>query len=78
MQFAARCEILDGDELGAVDLAEQQDAGIDRLVMHAAAAHPARGHGAGAAIALGAAFLGADAPLLKPQIIQKRGARVKT
>ena len=59
-------EILDRDELGPVDLAEQQDAGIDGLVMHPAAAHPAESHGAGAAIALGAAFLGADATLLKP------------
>ena len=66
VQFPVRREILDRDELGSVDLAEQQDAGIDGLVMHPAAAHPAQSHGAGAAIALGATFLGADATLLKP------------
>ena len=46
--------------------------------MDPAAPHPAQGDGAGAAIAFRAAFLGADAALLKPQIVQKRGARVKT
>ena len=61
MQCRPRREILDGDELGAVDLAEQQDAGIDGLVDGRAhrCMRPKR-HRAGAAIALGAAFLGAE------------------
>ena len=69
MQRAVR-EILDRDDLAAVDLAQQQDAGIERLVAHHAVDHAANDHRAGAAIALGAAFLGANGAFLKPQVIQ--------
>ena len=65
-------EVLDGDDLGAVRLAEQQDAGIDRLVDEAAVPHPSERDRAGAAIALRAALLGADAALLQPQIVEQR------
>ena len=60
MQRAVVGEILDGDQLGAVELAEQRDAGIDRLVDQAAVALAHDHHSAGAAIAFRAAFLGAD------------------
>jgi hypothetical protein len=78
MQSARSRKILDGDEFRAVDLAQQQDAGIDRLVMHAPVPQASERHGAGAAITLGAAFLGAEMPLIEPQVVKKRGARMKT
>ena len=77
MQLSLGGQVLHGHHLRAVHLAQQQDAGIDRLVMDAPVPHPAQGHGAGPAIALRATLLGADAALLQPQIVQKRGARMK-
>jgi hypothetical protein len=77
MQFPARGQILDGHDLRAIHLAQQQNACIDGLVMHAPAPYPAKRHGTGTAIAFGAALLRADPAFLKPQIIQKRGTRVK-
>jgi hypothetical protein len=77
VQFAICCQILDGDEFRSVDLAKQQDAGIEGLVMDTSVSHPPERHRAGAAIALRAPLLGAHAALLKSQVIQKRGARVK-
>ena len=77
MQRAVLGEILDRDQLCAVDLAEQRDAGIDRLMHQAAVALARHHHGAGAAIALRAAFLGAGRTLLKAQPIKQRGARRK-
>ena len=40
MQLSSAREILDGDELPAVGLAGEQDAGIDRLVDEPLAAQP--------------------------------------
>jgi hypothetical protein len=57
-------QILDGDQFGAVELAEQSDAGIDRLVDQSAVTLAHDHDSAGAAIAFRAAFLGADRPLL--------------
>ena len=56
MQRLALGEILDRDQLGAVELAEQENAGVDRLVRQLAVAEPRQHHRAGAAIAFGAAF----------------------
>ena len=76
MQAAlADMEIVDGDHFLAVDLAQEQDAGIDRLIDHAAVAQRAQRHRAGAAIALAAAFLGAAGAFLQPQIVEQRRHR---
>ncbi|GEO13462.1 hypothetical protein MAE02_11580 [Microvirga aerophila] len=77
MQIAFRSQVLDGHEFGAIDLAQQEDTGIDGLVMHMPVPHAAERNGACAAIALGAAFLGTDLAFLKSQVVQKRRARVK-
>ena len=60
MQGAVRArQILDGQQLLAVEGGEELDAGIDGAISEALARDLAQHHGAGAAIALGAAFLGA-------------------
>ena len=64
-------QILDGDQFGAVELAEQSDAGIDRLVDQSAVALAHDHDSAGAAIAFRAAFLGADRPLLQAQPVEQ-------
>ena len=61
------------DHLLAVDLAQELDAGVDRLIDHAAGAQVAQRHRAGAAIALAAAFLGAAGAFLQPQIVEQCG-----
>ena len=77
MQRALVGEVFDGDQFGAVELAEQSDAGIDRLVDQSAVALAHDHDSAGAAIAFRAAFLGADRPLLQAQPVEQRGARRK-
>ena len=77
MQHALVGQILDGDQFGAVELAEQSDAGIDRLVDQSAVALAHDHDSAGAAIAFRAAFLGADRPLLQAQPVEQSGARRK-
>ena len=57
MQFAARGKVFNRDELRAVELAQKQNAGVERLVGEPAAPESRQRHGARAAIALGAAFL---------------------
>ena len=59
MQYAAFGKIFDRDQFAAFQLAEQRDAGIDRLIDQAAVALARHDDGAGAAIALRAAFFGA-------------------
>ena len=77
MQLVVAREVLDRDDLGAVGLAGEQDAGIDRLVDEALAAQPPQHHRAGAAIALGAALLGAGRALGQAQIVEQRQRRRK-
>src|SRR6056297_213296 len=77
MQRATLCEILHGDEIHPVDLAEQQDAGIDRLVDETPVPNPPERDGAGAAITLPAALLGAERANLLAQIIEQRGTRME-
>ncbi len=78
MQHAVVGKILDGDQFGAVQLAEQRDARIERLVNEAAVALAHDHDGAGAAIAFSAAFLGAGRSLLQTQPVQHGGARGKS
>jgi hypothetical protein len=66
MQFTVFRQILDGYEFRSVNLTQEENAGIDRLVMHTAAFDAPKRYGARAAIALRAAFLGADLAFLEP------------
>ena len=54
-------QALDGPQRLAVEHRQEEDAGIDRAPLDRVAVELAEQHGAGAAIALGAAFLGAGA-----------------
>ena len=71
MQRLALREILNGDQLRAVDLAQQQDAGIDRRKGCRAAAAAGQHHGTGAAIALVAALFGAGRASLRAQPVEQ-------
>ena len=76
MQRAVRAaQMLDGDDMAAVERAEEADAGIDAFIDQLAAGQPADQHRAGAAIALGAAFLGAAQRAAQPQIVEQRLVR---
>ncbi len=75
MQLVAVGEVLHGDDFGAVGLTSQQDAGVDRLVDDPAAGEAPQHHGAGAAVALGAAFLGAGRALVETEVIQQCQSR---
>ena len=77
MQDPVVGEVLDGDQLTAIDLAEQRDARIDRLVDQTAVVLALDDNGASAAIAFGAALFGADRTLLQTQPIENGGARGK-
>ena len=69
-------QVLDRDQLLAVQLRQEQDAGVERAVAQALAVRLAEHHGAGAAIAFGAALLGAGPALHLTQIVQHREVRV--
>ena len=73
-------QVLHGEKLAAVELTQEGDAGIDRAVAQALGAGRALGahhdHGAGPAIALVAALLGADQPLGAAQPVEHRQRRV--
>ena len=69
-------QILDREQLRAVELADEQDAGVDRLVAHATALQAADRDRAGAAVTLGAAFLGAHAALHQAQVVEHRHGRI--
>ena len=70
-------EILDGDEFAAVDLAEEADAGVHWLDDEPPVAQAHERHRAGAAVALGAALLRAEAALVEAQVIKQSRARTK-
>ena len=71
--FAFR-EIIDGDDLLAVDLAHELNAAVDGLVANLIAVERAQRHRAGAAITLGTAFLGAGGAFPEPQVVEQRVA----
>ncbi len=67
---------VDRQHAGAIELRQQHQAGIDRLVVQAIAVRPADHDGAGAAVAFGAAFLGAGQAGVEPQPVERgRGRR---
>jgi len=73
VECAVAREILDRGDAAAVDRGEQPDAGADRLVDDATAAQPGEQHGAGAAIALVAALLGAGPAFHPAQPVEQGG-----
>src|SRR5580658_11254216 len=75
MQFAACSEILDRDQLGAVELAQEQNAGVERLVDEPVPLESRQHHGACAAIPFGAAFLRSLRSHFLPQPVEDSGAR---
>ena len=75
MQRVAVGKILDGDELRAVELAEQQNAGVDRLIGQLAAAQAREHDRAGAAIALRRSPPSYRWPALLAQPVENRSAR---
>ena len=63
-------QMLDRDDVATVARGEEADAGIDRFVMQMPVMQPADQNGAGTAIPLGTAFLGAGQATVQPQEIQ--------
>jgi len=68
-------EVFHGDDLGAVGLAGEQNAGVDRLVDQPAVDRLSQDHRAGAAVALGAALFGADGVLGQTKVVEERQRR---
>ena len=64
-------QMLDGDDMTAVQRGEEPDAGVDGLVDQRPVGQASDQHGAGPAIALGAAFLGSCQAAVQPQEIQQ-------
>jgi hypothetical protein len=73
VELAIAREILDRRDAAAVDRGEQPDAGADRLVDESAVAPPGEEHGAGAAIPLVAALLGAGPTFPPAQPVEQGG-----
>jgi len=73
---AGAAQLIDRDELLAVERADEGDAAIDGAPAQAARAGLTHHHGAGAAVALGAALLGALEPALLAQpLLSRRSSR---
>ena len=68
-------KMLDGHDVAAVERGDEADAGRHRFIDEFALEEAPDQHGAGAAIALGAALLRAGQPKLEPQVIEKRPVR---
>ena len=69
-------QMLHRQQPAAVQRGEEADAGVHRLVAQRVAVQPPDHHGAGAAVALRTAFLGADPPFRQPQPVQHRQGRI--
>ena len=65
-------QMLDRNDMGGMARGQQPDAGVHRLIDQPCGGQASRKHRAGAAIALGAALLGAGHPARKAQMIQQR------
>jgi hypothetical protein len=75
MQAAVTRKILDSDEVRAVGLASQHDAGVDGAIDEATANMATEHDRAGPTIPLGAAFFGSGRAFMQTKIIQKRKVR---
>jgi hypothetical protein len=71
MEAVLARKVLDRDQLGPVELSQEIDAGIHRLVGKLALAQARERHRAGAAIALGATLLRAEAALVETQVVEQ-------
>jgi hypothetical protein len=72
VQAAIRAaQMLDRDNMAAIDCGKGADAGIHRLVHQPIRANPAHQHCAGPAIAFGAALFRAAQGLVQPQMVQQ-------
>jgi len=75
MKGLAVGKIFDRDHFGAVGLAGEQNAGVDRLVDQPAVDRLSQDHRAGAAVTLGAALFGADGVLGQTKVVEERQRR---
>ncbi len=71
-----RLQVLDGEDLAAVEGRHEADAGVDGLVPDAVAVQASDHDGAGAAVAFGAAFLGAGLAFGQAQPVEHRHRRI--
>lgn len=70
VQPALVLEVFDGDQLLAVQAGDEGQAGIESAVAHAVAIELTHHHGAGAAVAGGAAFLGSGLADVFTQVVE--------
>ena len=70
--LAGGAQVLDGDQLPAVHHSKEVDAGVYRLVADLVSVAAPEHHGAGAAVAFRAAFLGAHGPFAQTQVLEQR------
>ena len=75
MQFAAARQVLHRHHVAEIDRGQQPDAGVHRLIDQPAPRPAPHQHRAGAAVALGAALLGAAQPPRQPQMVEQRVGR---
>ncbi|MCY1520609.1 hypothetical protein D9M68_553910 [compost metagenome] len=68
-------KMLDGDDMGCLQRAEETDARVDGFIDEPVAGKPSDEHGASAAVALRTTFLGAGQPTLQPQVIEQGRGR---
>ncbi|MNF90667.1 hypothetical protein D3C84_732370 [compost metagenome] len=70
MQLALVLEVFDADQLLAVQGRDEGQAGVERAIAHALAVQFADHHGAGTAVARGAAFFGAGFADMLAQVLE--------
>jgi len=75
MQAALMHEIFDADEVGAIGLAGQHDAGVDRGIDEATADAASQHDRAGPAIPLGTTLLRSGGAFMETKIVEKREMR---
>ncbi len=66
-------EIVDGDDLHAIDLSQQMDAAVDGPIAQLTIDQRSNGDGAGATVAFGTPLLGPAGALLEPQVVKNGG-----
>jgi hypothetical protein len=68
-------QVLDGDNVTAIEGGKKADAGIDGFIFQDATVQAANEYGAGAAITLGAAFLASGQAAFQAKVVQQRLVR---
>ena len=77
MQFPLLFQILYGDQLFAVQRADEGQTGINAAIAQPIAFRLGQHHGTSAAIAGGTALFGAAAAKVTPQVVQHRGVGIE-